>query len=151
MGRLHSKGKGIASSAMPYKRTAPQWQKSAPEEVEEQIVKLAKKGLRPSAIGVQLRDSLGVPMVCAVTGSKILRILKKNGMAPEIPEDLYFLIKKAVSVRKHLERNRKDKDSKFRLILIESRIHRLARYYRLSRKLPPNFKYESATASTLVA
>ena len=42
----------------------------------------------------------------------------------QIPEDLYFLIKKAVSVRKHLERNRKDKDSKFRLILIESRIHR---------------------------
>mmetsp|Transcript_69047 Transcript_69047/g.138835 ORF Transcript_69047/g.138835 Transcript_69047/m.138835 type:complete len:152 (+) Transcript_69047:29-484(+) len=151
MGRLHSKGKGIASSAVPYKRTAPQWQKSAPEEVEEQICKLAKKGLRPSAIGVQLRDSLGVPMVTAVTGSKILRILKKNGMAPEIPEDLYFLIKKAVSVRKHLERNRKDKDSKFRLILIESRIHRLARYYRLARKLPPNFKYESATASTLVA
>lgn len=46
------------------------------------------------------------------------------GLAPEIPEDLYCLIKKAVSVRKHLERNRKDKDSKFRLILIESRIHR---------------------------
>ena len=42
-----------------------------------------------------------------------------TGLAPEIPEDLYFLIKKAVSVRKHLERNRKDKDSKFRLILIE--------------------------------
>jgi small subunit ribosomal protein S13e len=53
------------------------------------------------------------------------------------------LIKKAVAVRKHLERNRKDKDSKvlvirsqqkatsdtmqFRLILIESRIHRLSR------------------------
>ena len=36
-------------------------------------------------------------------------------------------IKKAVAVRKHLERNRHDADSKFRLILIESRIHRLAR------------------------
>lgn len=36
-----------------------------------------------------------------------------------------MLIKKAVAVRKHLERNKKDKDSKFRLILIESRIHRL--------------------------
>ena len=47
-----------------------------------------------------------------------------SGLAPEIPEDLYMLIKKAVSVRKHLERNKKDKDSKFRLILIESRIHR---------------------------
>ena len=74
-----------------------------------------------------------------------------SGLAPEIPEDLYMLIKKAVAVRKHLERNRKDKDSKFRLILIESRIHRLARYYRLSRKLPPNWKYESSTASALVA
>jgi small subunit ribosomal protein S13e len=73
------------------------------------------------------------------------------GLAPDIPEDLYMLIKKAVSVRKHLERNRKDKDSKFRLILVESRIHRLARYYRTAKKLPPNFKYEAATASTLVA
>ena len=49
-------------------------------------------------------------------------------MAPELPEDCYYLIKKAVSIRKHLERNRKDKDAKFRLILVESRIHRLARY-----------------------
>ena len=35
--------------------------------------------------------------------------------------------------------------------LVESKIHRLARYYRTARKLPPNWKYESATASTLVA
>jgi small subunit ribosomal protein S13e len=56
-----------------------------------------------------------------------------------------------VSVRKHLERNRKDKDSKFRLILIESRIHRLARYYKTVGVLPPTWKYESATASTIVA
>jgi hypothetical protein len=36
-----------------------------------------------------------------------------------------------VSMRKHLEQNRKDKDGKFRLILVESRIHRLARYYKV--------------------
>ena len=47
-----------------------------------------------------------------------------TGLSSEIPEDLYCLIKKAVSVRKHLERNRKDCDAKFRLILIESRVHR---------------------------
>lgn len=58
---------------------------------------------------------------------------------------------KAVAVRKHLERNRKDKDSKFRLILIESRIHRLARYYKTVGVLPPTWKYESATASTIVS
>ena len=73
------------------------------------------------------------------------------GLAPSLPEDLYHLIKKAVSVRKHLERNRNDKDSKFRLILIESRIHRIARYYKTARQLPPNWRYESSTASTLVA
>ena len=50
------------------------------------------------------------------------------------------MIKKAVSVRKHLERNRKDKDSKFRLILIESRVHRLGRYYKKVGKLPPNWR-----------
>ena len=33
-----------------------------------------------------------------------------------------------VTIRKHLERNRNDKDSKFRLILVESRIHRISRY-----------------------
>ncbi|XLU60797.1 hypothetical protein S245_020006, partial [Arachis hypogaea] len=53
-------------------------------------------------------------------------------------EDLYHLIKKAVSIKKHLERNRKDKDSKFKLILVESRIYRLARYYKKTNKLPPD-------------
>merc|ERR1712000_762400 len=100
MGRLHSKGKGISASALPYSRAPPAWLKTTPEQVVEQISKLARKG---------------------------------------------------VSVRKHLERNREDKDSKFRLILIESRIHRLARYYRTVGVLPPNWKYESATASTMVA
>jgi len=33
-----------------------------------------------------------------------------------------------------------DKDSKFRLILVESRIHRLARYYKTKKVLPPNWK-----------
>jgi len=109
-------------------------------DVEEHVCKLAKKGLTPSQIGVILRDSSGIPAVKSVTGSKILRLLKKNGLAPEIPEDLYMLIKKAVSVRKHMERNRADKDSKFRLILIRSRIHRLARYYRTTRKLHAAWK-----------
>ncbi|CBF71234.1 ribosomal S13/S15 N-terminal domain-containing protein [Aspergillus tetrazonus] len=151
MGRLHSKGKGIASSALPYSRTPAPWVKITPEQVVDHICKLARKGASPSQIGVVLRDSHGVAQVKTVTGNKILRILKSNGLAPEIPEDLYHLIKKAVAVRKHLERNRKDKDSKFRLILIESRIHRLSRYYKTVGVLPPTWKYESATASTMVA
>eukprot|EP00126_Sphaerothecum_destruens_P001676 Sdes_comp15082_c0_seq2m3880 len=141
----------MSGSALPYRRSVPSWLKVSPEEVKEHIYKLAKKGLTPSQIGVILRDSHGVAQVKNVTGNKILRILKTKGMAPSLPEDLYHLIKKAVSVRKHLERNRKDNDSKFRLILIESRVHRLARYYKTVSQLPPNWKYESATASALVA
>jgi small subunit ribosomal protein S13e len=105
-------------------------------QVVDQICKLAKKGLRPSQIGVLLRDMHGIAQVKSVTGSKILRILKGQGLAPDIPEDLYYLIKKAVSMRKHLEGNRKDKDGKFRLILVESRIHRLARYYKVRSSAP---------------
>lgn len=46
---------------------------------------------------------------------------------------------------------RKDRDSKFRLILVEARIHRLARYYKSRNVLPTSWKYASATASALVA
>jgi small subunit ribosomal protein S13e len=49
-------------------------------------------------------------------------------------------MKKAISIRKHLGKNKKDKDAKFRLILVESRIHRLARYYRRNKKVDPKFR-----------
>merc|ERR1711862_434224 len=150
-GRIHAPGKGISQSALPYRRSVPQWMKLTSDDVKDQIFKLAKKGLTPSQIGVILRDSFGVAQVRFITGNKILRILKSKGLAPDLPEDMYFLIKKAVSIRKHLERSRKDRDAKFRLILVESRIHRLARYYKTTSVLPPTWKYESSTASTLVA
>lgn len=57
-----------------------QWLKLSPDEVKEQIFKLAKKGLNPSQIGVVLRDSYGVAQVKNVTSNKILRILKSKGM-----------------------------------------------------------------------
>lgn len=63
MGRMHAPGKGISQSALPYRRTVPQWMKMSSDEVKEQIFKLAKKGLTPSQIGVILRDSHGVAQV----------------------------------------------------------------------------------------
>uniref|UniRef100_A0A453S1K3 Small ribosomal subunit protein uS15 N-terminal domain-containing protein n=1 Tax=Aegilops tauschii subsp. strangulata TaxID=200361 RepID=A0A453S1K3_AEGTS len=79
MGRMHSRGKGISSSALPYKRTPPSWVKTAVADVDELITKAAKKGQMPSQIGVLLRDQHGIPLVKSVTGSKILRILKAHG------------------------------------------------------------------------
>jgi small subunit ribosomal protein S13e len=59
------------------------------------IIEYAKKGIRPSQIGAQLRDHHGVGRVQSVTGNKVLRVLKANGIAPALPEELYYLIKKA--------------------------------------------------------
>lgn len=76
------------------------------------------------------------------------------GLALSIPEDLWHLVEKAVAAHKHLdvETNCKDKGSKFWLILIESRIHRLARYYKTKQQIPPMFKYDSKSviANTLI-
>ena len=148
---MHSNGKGISRSSRPYKRSKPSWSKSDAKSVKDEIIKFAKKGIPPSQIGAKLRDQSGIPQVSAVTGHNIVRILRMTGLAPEIPEDLYHLIKKAVNMRKHLEKNRQDTDSKFRLILVESRIHRLSRYYKKTKILAANWKYESKTANALVA
>ena len=167
MGRMHSNGKGISSSALPFRRQPPKWITLSPAAVVELIVKLAKKGtihileltlmpfqvlppvksVSPWEINTVFLKSDSWP---AERSSESLRrtvgeIMKKvliisTGCAPQIPEDLYNLIKKAVSIRKHLERNRKDTDAKFRLILVESRIHRLSRYFRKTGQLPPTWK-----------
>jgi Ribosomal S13/S15 N-terminal domain len=79
MGRMHSHGKGIAKSAIPYRRRQPAWLKTSPDQVCDHICKLAKKGMTPSQIGVILRDSHGVGQISNVTGTKVLRILKANG------------------------------------------------------------------------
>ena len=83
--------------------------------------------------------------------TKLIENLAKKGLAPEIPEDLYHLMKKAVAMRKHIEKNHRDKDSKYRLILVESKIHRLVRYYKLTKQIPANWKYDYQTALALVS
>lgn len=50
MGRMHSGGKGISKSSLPYKRSPPSWLKISAQEVTEHVCKLAKKGLTPSQV-----------------------------------------------------------------------------------------------------
>lgn len=50
MGRMHSGGKGISKSSVPYKRSPPSWLKISSQEVTEHVCKLAKKGLTPSQV-----------------------------------------------------------------------------------------------------
>ena len=108
-GRTHVwTGQGHLVATLQYKRRAPSWIKLKPENLKKQIGKLAEK-YDALIVNVTLRDDFGVPQVELVTGIKFLRILKKEGFAPSIPEVLYFLVKKAKSMRKHLDKNRKNK------------------------------------------
>lgn len=50
MGRMHTPGKGISKSSLPYKRSPPSWLKISAQEVTEHVCKLAKKGLTPSQV-----------------------------------------------------------------------------------------------------
>jgi len=137
-----SKEKGKSHSTRPPKIVAPPWVKYSPKEVEELVVSLYRKGYPPSMIGIILRDQYGIPLVKAITGKKILRILRERGLAPEIPEDLYNLIRRAIRVRRHLEEHPKDYHSKRGLQLIESKIHRLVKYYKRKGVLPPDWEYK---------
>jgi small subunit ribosomal protein S13e len=58
MGRMQckGKGKGISSTVTPFKRRCPKWVYHSPKEIVELIVTMAKKGISPSKICVQLRD-----------------------------------------------------------------------------------------------
>ena len=151
MVRMYGNGKGISKSSIPYKKKAPRWLNVDSTEVIKQIEALAKKGYKPSQIGVILRDNFAIPQAKLITGAKILRVLKKKGLAPQIPEDLYSLMKRAVTVRKHIEKNKRDRGSKYRLILVESKIHRLVRYYKLTKQIPSNWRYDYQTALALVS
>jgi len=143
---LPKKEKGRSHSTRPVSKRPPIWLRYQPEEVESLVIKLAKEGNSPSMIGIILRDQYGIPLVKPVTGKSITEILRENGLAPAIPEDLDNLLKKAARLKAHLERHRGDKHNRRALQLVESKIHRLSSYYKSKGILPEDWK---PTFSTL--
>ena len=140
MARMHARKRGKSSSKRPISKIAPPWLKMTPEEVEGLVVKLAKEGNPPSMIGVILRDQYGVPLVKAITGKTVLQILREHNLAPTIPEDLANLLERARRMRLHLKRFKSDRYNVHRLQLVESKIRRLAEYYKREGVLPPNWE-----------
>lgn len=151
MARMHSRKKGKSSSRRPALKEKPLWIEMSGEEVENQVIKLARKGHSQSMIGIKLRDSYGIPLVKVVTGKSVKQILEENEIKPPLPEDLSNLVKKALSLRKHLETNHKDLESTKGLQRTESKIYRLIKYYKKKKVLAPDFKYDPEKIRTLVA
>lgn len=115
--------------------------------MEALVIKLAKEGNSPSKIGAILRDKHGIPLTKPIIGKSITQMLKDQGIAPAIPEDLDVLLKKASALATHLERNKGDQHNKRNLQIIEAKIHKLSRYYKNEGVLLPDWKYEPKIAS----
>ncbi|HXY47539.1 MAG TPA: 30S ribosomal protein S15 [Thermoplasmata archaeon] len=150
MSRIHSGRKGRSGSHRPYPLTKPEWVTVTTEELVAQAVQLSKAGRPAAQIGQQLRDSFGVPSARAVTGKRLESLLADAGIRPEIPDDLQALLKRVVHLQRHLEAHPKDLANRRGLSLMESRIRRLARYYRQRRRLPENWRYSARGAALQV-
>ena len=149
MARMHSRKKGKSGSTKPMKKSAS-WVKLKPAEIEEIVVKLAKKGKTSSQIGIELRDAYGIPETRMFTKMKVSQIMKKHNVYSKFPEDMFNLMKKAVSLHAHMQKNKKDYTSKRGLELTESKVRRLAKYYKREGILPKDWKYNYEKAKLLV-
>jgi len=134
--------RGRSRSKRPVSKRPPNWVVYKPEEVKALIIKLAREGKPPSEIGNILRDEYGVPLVKPLLGCGIVKVLREAGLAPKIPEDLYNLMVRATRIKRHMERNPKDFHNKRALQLVESKIYRLARYYKEKGILPRDWRYK---------
>jgi small subunit ribosomal protein S15 len=143
MARMHSRKHGKSGSNRPMTKTAKSWIRYKPKEVEILITKLAKEGLNGSAIGLTLRDSYGIPSVKDITKKSISQIMKERKIAKELPEDLLNLITKSVRLQKHRETNRQDNTSLRGLQLTDSKIRRMVKYYKETKVLPADWKYDA--------
>lgn len=142
MARMYSRAGGKSGSNKPLNPSKPTWIRYKPKEIELLVAKLAKEGKTTSEIGIILRDSYGVPSVQLIAGKKIQKILEEKKLTPELPEDLYSLMKRAAVLRKHLKANHKDMGALRGLQLTESKINRLAKHYKKTKKLEPTWKYD---------
>jgi len=140
--RMHSKGKGKSGSDKPNSSTAPDWSLTDKKEVEALIIKLAEEGHSTAMIGTILRDQHAVPDARLVTGERITQTLSRNKMDGAYPEDMMNLMRQALRMMDHLNHNSKDKHNRRQLELTESRIRRIARYYKSNGRLDQEWTYK---------
>ena len=150
MARIYSRRKGQAGSTRPVERKAPSWQSYKATEVEALIVKLGKEGKTPSQIGLMLRDTYGVPDVKAALKKQLLQVLKEKGVTQKLPEDLTALLRHVVALQKHILANKQDMTAGRGLIIAESKIGRIVKYYKSSKVLPATWKYDRENVQLLL-
>ncbi|HYF98547.1 MAG TPA: 30S ribosomal protein S15 [Candidatus Saccharimonadales bacterium] len=145
MARTHAHTHGKSHSIRPTSKNAPSWAIGG-QEITKSIVDFGKDGMSASEIGLRLRDEFAVPLVKPIIGKTITQILEENDIKRTMPEDLEKLVRKALGLQKHLNIHNSDKRNVRSLELIESKIHRLSRYYKRIGKVSKDWKYASVIA-----
>lgn len=151
MARMHSRARGKAGSKKPLNFKRPVWLRYDEKEIIMLVEKLAKTGMSPSQIGLKLRDSYGIPDVKKIVGKSITEILEEKKLAPELPEDLNALLVKAAKLSRHIEENKLDKTALRGMLLTESKIRRLVKYYSKKKKLPEGWRYRRSDLKLIAA
>ena len=146
MARTHAHTHGKSHSIRPATKALPNWINQKPKEIAELIVKLSNDGLSPSEIGLKLRDEYAIPLVKPILGKSITTVLSDNNVNSAMPEDLNKLVQKALGLQKHLKTHNSDHRNVRSLELIESKIHRISRYYKNNGKIPSDWKYSAVIA-----
>ena len=121
-----------------------------PKEIEEVIINLANSGHTPAQVGMILRDQYGVPNAKKLLGKTIEQFFGEHKLLHEVPFDLLNLIRKSVTIEKHMAENKKDMTAKRGLQLTVSKIRRLVKYYHKAGKLSKDWKYTSERAALLI-
>ena len=121
-----------------------------PKEIELLILKYAKEGKTAAQIGLYLRDEYGVPDVKIILNKSINQVLKEKKIKKDLPDDIMALIKKSILIRKHLEENKHDQTAKRGLQLTESKIKRLAKYYKKKKMIAADWKYDPEKVKLVV-
>ncbi|MGC8662418.1 MAG: 30S ribosomal protein S15 [Candidatus Micrarchaeia archaeon] len=152
MAKLHTKGRGRSKSRKPDVEIGkiPEDVKINKEEMEKIIDELAKQRTHQAMIGQILKEKYGVKYIKQVFGKRLSKMLEEKGLLPQLPQDLLDLMKRAVNVRTHLEKNHKDVHNKIRLVRIESKIWRLSSYYKKEGVIPSDWKYDPKAAALLI-
>jgi len=146
VGRLHSHRHGKSHSIRPVTPSVPTWVKQNPAEIEDLVVKYAKEGLRPSEIGIKLRDQYSIPLTRQIVKKTITEILEQKGVKTDMPEDLNNLVTKALGLQKHLKEHGSDRRNVRSLELLEAKVHRLSSYYKKIGRIPKTWKYKAVIA-----
>lgn len=143
MARMYKSRKGKSGSSKPFVSEAPEWSNTDKKEVTQLVLELGKSGHSSAEIGTILRDQHAVPNARLVLGQRIGSLLLENDIGGSYPEDMMNLMRQAVGIINHIGNgNHKDLHNKRALEITESKIRRLANYYKGEGRLSAEWRYK---------